>query len=395
MIRVAFFAAFRFHEPILAPIRDAVGAAAQTWLGGDRHAAVAFGPHVVVMAASPHLEYFRHHLPRAFIANVRHGLIGKQGLRRLPQRASARRFDAVCVGDPLRKAHYERAGARPETFWETGYPQMDPLFRGDPAPVLPLDPRQPTVLYAPTWNLGLSSADLVGARLVDLVRGEASAVNIVVKPHPVIGDWRPTWMARWARLAAAHPNVHLVDDTHADVVPYLSASDVLVSDASSVIFEYLALDRPVVLITNPRHRADPAWLPDDIVWRWRDLGHELLDVEALPAAIAAALCDPAARGDRRRAYARTLFGRFTDGKNAERAAAHIVDAATRVVRGQHTTTPRPPATWRWHDLQTRLRHHPAVRRLAFGFFERARLEMRARRRDLAGTTAPVESSSTR
>jgi hypothetical protein len=395
VIRVAFFAAFRFHTPILTPIRDAVGASAETWLGGDRRAAVGFRPHVVVMAASPHLEFFRHRLPGAFIVNVRHGLIGKQGLRRLPARASARRFDAVCVGDPLRKAHYERAGARPDTFWETGYPQMDPLFRGDPPPALPVDPRQPTVLYAPTWNLGLSSADLVGDRLVELVRREAPGVNVVVKPHPVIGDWRPAWMARWRRLAAAHANVHLVEDTHADVVPYLAASDVLVSDASSVIFEYLALDRPVVLITNPRHRADPAWLPDDIVWRWRDLGDEVLDVEALPAAIADALRDPAARGERRRGYARALFGRFTDGKNAERAATHIVDAATRVARGQHTATPRPPATWRWHDLGTRLRHHPAVRRLAFGFFERARLDLRARRRALPGTTATGESSSTR
>ena len=51
MIRVAFFAAFHFHTPILAPIRDAVGAAAETWLGDDRRAAVAFRPHAVVMAA--------------------------------------------------------------------------------------------------------------------------------------------------------------------------------------------------------------------------------------------------------------------------------------------------------------------------------------------------------
>ena len=73
-------------------------------------------------------------LSAAFVVNVRHGLIGKQGLRRLPGRPSARRFDAVCVGDELRKAHYDRMGARPDAFWETGYPQLDPLFRRAPAP---------------------------------------------------------------------------------------------------------------------------------------------------------------------------------------------------------------------------------------------------------------------
>ena len=118
------------------------------------------------------------------------------------------------------------------------------------------------------------------------------SLNIIIKPHPVIGDWRPRWMAGWARLAAAHRGVHLVEDTHADVVPYLLASDVLLSDASSVVFEFLALDRPIVLVTNPRHRADPAWLDDDIVWRWRDLGHEIGDAGELPAAVAAALARP-------------------------------------------------------------------------------------------------------
>ena len=259
VIRVAFFAALRFHAPILAPVRDALGGRAETLLAGDRRSIVAFAPHVVVMAASAHLEYFRHHLPRAFIVNVRHGLIGKQGLRRLPKRASARRFDAVCVGDALRKAHYERAGARPDMFWDTGYPQMDPLFRRDPPPALPLDPARPTLLYAPTWNLGLSSAAMLGERLVDLVRAQAPGLNIIIKPHPVIGDWRPRWMAGWARLAGPtaastwwrHPRRR-----HA-VSP---RSDVLLSDASSVVFEFLALDRPIVLMTNPRHRADPAWL---------------------------------------------------------------------------------------------------------------------------------------
>ena len=377
MIRVAFFAALRFHAPILTPVRNALGGRAETLLAGDRRAVVAFAPHVVVMAASPHLEYFRHHLPGAFIVNVRHGLIGKQGLRRLPKRASARRFDAVCIGDPLRKVHYERAGARPDMFWDTGYPQMDPLFRRDPPPALPLDPARPTLLYAPTWNLGLSSAAMLGERLVDLVRAQAPGLNVVIKPHPVIGDWRPRWMAGWARLAAAHRGVHLVEDTHADVVPYLLASDVLLSDASSVVFEFLALDRPIVLVTNPRHRADPAWLDDDIVWRWRDLGHEIADARELPEAVAAALDDPGARGERRRSYAQTLFGQFTDGRNADRAAEHILDAGRRVERGEHTAAAALAATWRWHDVRTRLRQHPVVRRFAFGAFERLRLHVRS------------------
>jgi hypothetical protein len=427
MIRVGFFAAFPFHAPILAPVRDALAGAVDTLLSEDRRAIVTFSPHVVVMAAVAHLEYFRAKLPEAFIINVRHGLISKQGLRRLPGRASVRRFDAVCVGDEHTIASYQGAGAGPGAFWETGYPQLDPLFRcpaprfSAPPPLdasagrepagpgaagarprpgvqetrLPgptrgaraaaagsgtrLDPARPTVLYAPTWNLGLTSAAMIGDRLVELVRAQAPGVNILIKPHPVIGDWRPRWMACWARLAAAHSGVRLVADTHVDLVPYLLTSDVLISDASSAIFAFLALDRPIILVTNPRHTADPAWAPGDIVWTWRDVGDEIYDVRDLPGAVAMALRDPSARRERRRAYARTLFGPFTDGRSAQRVAERILDAGARVARGEHRPAARPPRTaWLWHDVRTRLREHAVVRRLVLCPLEGIRLGARAR-----------------
>jgi CDP-glycerol glycerophosphotransferase (TagB/SpsB family) len=392
MIRVAFFAALGFHGPILGPVRDALGARADTLLTGDRRAAVAFRPHVLVLAAAPHLEYFRRALPEAFIVNVRHGTIGKRGLGRLPGRASARRFDAVCVGDPMKRADYERHGARPEEFWETGYPQLDPVFRRAVPPVLPLPPG-PTVLYAPTWNLGLTSATMVGDRLVDLVLAGAPGVNLLIKPHPVIGDWRPAWMARWRRMAAEHPAVHLVDDTHADVAPYLLASDVLISDASSVIFEFLPLDRPIILVTNPRHRADPAWAPDDIVWRWRDVGDEVHRAEDIPAAVARALAAPAAGRERRRAYARVLFGSLADGRAAERIAERILAAGARTAQGARPRAEGPPwARAVWHELRARLSEQRAVRRLLLGPLEGPRLAIRAWRSARPRVGGPLESA---
>jgi hypothetical protein len=376
-MRIAFFAALPFHAPLLEPVRAALGDRAATVLAGDRRAVVAFRPHVVVMATSAHLEYFRRALPGAFVVNVRHGVNAKRGLYRLPRRASARRFDAVCIGDELKARHYERAGASPGAFWPTGYPPVDPLFRGDPAPCLPLEPDRPTVLYAPTWNLGLTSATMLGDRLVELVRARAPDVNLVIKPHPVIGDWRPRWMERWARLEARHPRVHLVRDTHAAVTPYLLASQVLVSDASSVVFEFAALDRPIILITNPRRAGDPAWAPDDIVWRWRDVGHEIHSADELPEAVAMALADPAARRERRRAVTRILFGQFADGRSAERVALRLLEAGARVVRGEHPPAARPPlAVSLWHDVRTLLREHAVVRRIALGPLEALRLTVR-------------------
>ena len=56
----------------------------------------------------------------------------------------------------------------------------------------------------------------------------------------------------------------------------------------------------------------------------------------------------------------------------------------------------PPATWRWHDVRTRLRQHPAIRRFAFGAFERLRLRVRSRGRGRAAAgTPPVVGAMTR
>ena len=105
----------------------------------------------------------------------------------------------MCVGAEVRLGAYEQGGASPRAYWHTGYPQLEPLFRRDTPPPLPVDPARKTVLYAPTWNLGLSSAGMLGGRVVELIRRCAGDVNVVIKPHPVIGDWRPRWMATWER----------------------------------------------------------------------------------------------------------------------------------------------------------------------------------------------------
>jgi hypothetical protein len=132
-------------------------------------------------------------------------------------------------------------------------------------------------------------------------------------------------MSWWESLAERDSGVLLVaaDD---DITPYMLAADVLVSDASSVIFQFLALDRPIVLVTNPMHRWDPAFDPDDITWLWRDVGDEVTRRDDLAGAVASALADAARGAERRRVYSDRLFGARRDGRNAERVAAHIVAA---------------------------------------------------------------------
>ena len=282
---------------------------------------VEFAPDVVVLADT-HVALLRARLPDAVFVGVRHGLISKNTTR-----FSARTVDFYCVTSAASRDWYIAHKATPRRdFWMVGYLQMDPLLRDDGQP-LPLD--LPTdhkmVLYAPTWNAQLSSATMLGARVVDLIRGERDNVSVVIKPHPVSFHQTPQWLETWRKVADSNANVHLVDDAGADVIPWLRAADVLVSDVSSVVFQYLALDRPVVLISNPDRFASPHFDQRGIEWLWRDLGEELHDVKNLAAAVGRALDDPGAGAARRAHYRHELFGELIDGQTAERLADKITE----------------------------------------------------------------------
>lgn len=389
-MRVGFFAHLPFHGPILQPICEALATRAQTLLTTDPRTLVGFRPDVVVMAGHAHLESFRHQLPGVIVVNVRHGMVSKHVVRRLPARRSARWFDFVCLGAEPTVPSYEQNDVSPREYWHTGYPQLDPLFRRDPPPPMSLPAGRTTVLYAPTWNLGLTSAAMLGSRVVELIRRGAPDANVVIKPHPVIGDWRPRWMATWAQLDASDRGVHLVRDTHADVTRYMPAADVLVSDASSAIFEFLALDRPIVLITNPDHAADPAYDPSSILWTWRDLGEEVHRAEDLPAAIATAVRHPDLHAARRHHYAEALFGPFTDGRNHLRAADKILELEARLRDGSLkpdpalSASPAPQRTW--FELRTRLGVSRRLRRAVFPGIEALRLKVRGLTRSIPTTS---------
>jgi CDP-glycerol glycerophosphotransferase len=56
------------------------------------------------------------------------------------------------------------------------------------------------------------------------------------------------WRAR-LRPLAARPNVVIVQE--ADASPYMAAADLLITDHSTVGFEFMVLDRPVVTLHQP------------------------------------------------------------------------------------------------------------------------------------------------
>jgi CDP-glycerol glycerophosphotransferase (TagB/SpsB family) len=285
---------------------------------------IAFRPHVVLAGDNIRPLHLRTYLPQTQFVHTRHGLASK-GLAY----ESVRAADYACVTSVHMRQWYLEAGAQPRrAFWVVGYPQLDCLFRTEPLPLpFSLPAGRHVVLYAPTFQASLSSARLLGARTLELLRGRRTDIALIIKPHPLIANVHPQWMEEWRRVAACEPHVYLVEDAHCDVMPYLKAADALVTDVSSVALEFLALRRPMVLISSP-YRFDEALVDENgPEWRWRDMGHEIFDIEQLPAAVSYALDNPADGGERRRHYAALLFDNLDDGQAGKRIAEQVMQLA--------------------------------------------------------------------
>lgn len=130
-----------------------------------------------------------------------------------------------------------------------GFPKTDRLLDGsvDRRAVLRshgFDGTRPVLLYAPTGAHD-NSLETVGEELLARLRGQ-DRYDVIVKPHD--HPKKPIdWFARLAPLEDAHLRVA----REPDVIPLMAASDLLISDASSVATEYTLLDRPIVFLDVP------------------------------------------------------------------------------------------------------------------------------------------------
>lgn len=262
--------------------------------------------------------------------NFFHGVAGKYDLDR-PERLGSSPFatmDRIAFINEDRRQRYLDAGlVRPDQAVLVGFPKLDDLINGAwPAAAtrssLGLDPARATVLLAPTFStanaLHQAGETLVGALL-------ETGANVIVKLHdrtrtPSVRYTNGVdWPERLRTAFGASPRFALADG--ADAGPYLAAADVLVTDHSTVGFEFALLDRPIVVYDAPRLQA--AARIDPGKWNLLRSMADVVDTpDTLRQAVTAALRAPDTRRQARRA-ARDLFA--YPGEAAGRATALVYE----------------------------------------------------------------------
>lgn len=197
---------------------------------------------------------------RTLLCFLNHGTgiktIGARNLARFPHH----RYQ-VFVEGRYRMERYQAAGVLNRSELHLiGLPKLDPWFQGryaDRSTILRrwsgrLDPAKPTVLFAPTYKP--TCLYEVRDAIFEATRG---TYNLIVKLHPY------SWMGRYAphrqhriyeRRVRRYSHAVLLPVTEYDIVPCMAAADTLISEASSTVFDFLALGKTGIIYDLPSDR---------------------------------------------------------------------------------------------------------------------------------------------
>jgi CDP-glycerol glycerophosphotransferase (TagB/SpsB family) len=103
-----------------------------------------------------------------------------------------------------------------------------------------------------------------------------------------------------------------------DITPFLALADVMISDVSSAAMEFAALDKPVIFYNNPNRESYQNYNPDDIEFKWRDIGIQVHNLREMQDAVKRCFDIPSEYGAKRTRYTDQLFANKYDGLAANR-----------------------------------------------------------------------------
>lgn len=194
----------------------------------------------------------------------------------------------------------------------TGYPRTDALFRD---PVIPHQPDQRMAIYLPTWRGHQGSQADFFEFDVAAINARLAANNVVLyfRPHP-LNKPRAEFEAAIRRSS----NLRVID--HLDIYDILGSFNILITDFSSVYFDFLLLDRPIVFA--PMGFNDYITQDRELYYEYNSItpGPKAHSWDELVSVVLEELAQPDRYSKARRAL-RDRFNTYLDGNNCQRVTA--------------------------------------------------------------------------
>ncbi len=217
-----------------------------------------------------------------------------------------------------------------DRFEQVGFSKLDPIFNqtepGIDLKSCGLDPAKPSILYAPTFNP--SSLE----RFPDNWPSDFKGYNVLIKPHTFTYT-RAQYKKQRQKLSlwAKFENTYVACEQDLSLLPFMKQADLLISEASSTLFEFAALDKPVVVCNffklkwsyrGPfKFRFDKRFGKDNVVYE--DIGKHVESYADLKKAIPQQLANPEEFSAARKQFTEDHVGP-TDGGASKRIVDYLV-----------------------------------------------------------------------
>lgn len=245
-------------------------------------------------------------------------------------------FDLYCTMAETDTRRYQKLAAEYGHFAvaKTGWPKLDAILASKREGDAQNGEKLPTVFYASTFSDDVTSAP----HLIDVIRHmrDSGQWRFIVTLHPKMPE---CIVAEYRSMA----NEHLTFiESDQDFIPLMSQADVMLCDTSSILFEFMFLDTPVV------------------TFRTNMPGPYLLDVktpEQVEPALREALTHPPELMDNMRRFADELH-EFRDGQSSKR----VLDAVERFLDNPPKLKKKPLNLLRKIRIGLRLRREAALQK---------------------------------
>lgn len=182
------------------------------------------------------------HYLRGVKVQIFHGLAGeKKGHFRI-----RKYFDLYLTQGPYFTERFKAFAEKYKNFEviETGWPKLDKLFlekdsyQAEKQELLDKYRAKRIILFAPTFSPSLTSAGALKDHIYQLADSENL---LLIKFHDMMNK---KMVAEYKKLGKEKYNIEVVDEIN--VIKFLIMSDIMISDTSSVVYEFLLLDKPVI-----------------------------------------------------------------------------------------------------------------------------------------------------
>ncbi len=167
-----------------------------------------------------------------------------------------------------------------------GIPKLDHLFdnslnREKILKRFNLDSEFKTVLFAPTFNKELSVLTFLDKDLREII---PEYFNIIIKLHGVTDK---KYRDYFKKYALTNKNIYFSEDYN--ITENIFVSDLLITDISSVIYEFLSTGKPILLFDSPLQKQFKNHNENSLEYVYRDVGYRFSDLGKIPELIFRAL----------------------------------------------------------------------------------------------------------